>query len=137
MNNTPTRIPSPINEPVLGFAPGSPERASLSQRLHELLQQTVEVPAFIGGAGRSGVAASLRRGVDLTNRDSLLDVQDDAGQGAGVHNSNRGGSAVDRHALRHGLFRQLHPSDSYGRSGPPTLNSPSFQMSSSLRGPIL
>ena len=60
MNNTLTRIPSPINEPVLGYAPGSPERASLSQRLHELLQETVDVPAFIGGEEiRTGETSTL------------------------------------------------------------------------------
>lgn len=49
MNNALGRIPVPENEPVHSFAPGSPERASLRKRLHELRQNPVEIPAFIGG----------------------------------------------------------------------------------------
>lgn len=49
MNNAISHTPEPYNEPVLGYAPGSPERAALRKRLHELKQQRVEIPAFIGG----------------------------------------------------------------------------------------
>jgi 1-pyrroline-5-carboxylate dehydrogenase len=42
-------IPKPVNEPVLGYAPGSKERAELKARLEEMLANPVEVPAIIGG----------------------------------------------------------------------------------------
>ena len=31
-----TRVPAPVNEPVLDYAPGSPERAALEAALAEL-----------------------------------------------------------------------------------------------------
>ena len=49
MNNTISRIPTPANEPVLEYAPGSPERARLQKKLQELKSTPIEVPAFIGG----------------------------------------------------------------------------------------
>jgi 1-pyrroline-5-carboxylate dehydrogenase len=49
VNNTTVRIPAPDNEPVLGYAPGSPERARLQARIKELKGQDVEIPAIIGG----------------------------------------------------------------------------------------
>lgn len=42
-------IPKPVNEPVLGYAPGSRERAELKARLEEMLADPMEVPAIIGG----------------------------------------------------------------------------------------
>lgn len=41
--------PPPRNEPVKDYAPGSPERASLTRRLEELAAERVEVPMVIGG----------------------------------------------------------------------------------------
>lgn len=49
MNNSIARTPFPENEPIRSYAPGSPERASLQQRLRELKNESVEIPAFIGG----------------------------------------------------------------------------------------
>ena len=39
----------PINEPVLSYAPGTPERARLKQVLAELKAEQVDVPMYIGG----------------------------------------------------------------------------------------
>ena len=39
----------PSNEPVLTYAPGSPERAALRTRLRELQSTRIELPMFIGG----------------------------------------------------------------------------------------
>jgi 1-pyrroline-5-carboxylate dehydrogenase len=44
------RVPDPYNEPVLGYEPGSPERAELRRRLEELSSQRLEIPLVIGGA---------------------------------------------------------------------------------------
>ena len=49
MNNSFPQVPHPVNEPVRDYAPGSPERASLQQRIAELKAEVIEIPAFIGG----------------------------------------------------------------------------------------
>ncbi len=43
------RVPPAHNEPVRGFAPGSPERASLTARLEQMAGERIEVPLVIGG----------------------------------------------------------------------------------------
>jgi len=43
------RFSMPDNEPVLGYAPGSPERARLKEVLKELKGQQADVPMHIGG----------------------------------------------------------------------------------------
>jgi 1-pyrroline-5-carboxylate dehydrogenase len=43
------RVPPALNEPVRGFAPGSPERASLAARLEQMAGERIEVPLVIGG----------------------------------------------------------------------------------------
>jgi 1-pyrroline-5-carboxylate dehydrogenase len=47
-----TSSPQAINEPVLGYAPGSPERHVLEQRLKELAAQEVALTMTIGGERR-------------------------------------------------------------------------------------
>ena len=41
--------PEPRNEPVKDYAPGSPERGELQQRLRELERERIEIPLVIGG----------------------------------------------------------------------------------------
>src|SRR5579862_6231968 len=43
------RVPEARNEPVRGFLPGSPERASLQARLEQMRSERIEVPLVIGG----------------------------------------------------------------------------------------
>ena len=43
------RVPPPVNEPIRGYAPGSPERASLQTRLDAMAGDRVEIPIVIGG----------------------------------------------------------------------------------------
>ena len=43
------RPPAPVNEPVLGYAPGSPERAALKTRLEEMSAERLHIPLVIGG----------------------------------------------------------------------------------------
>ncbi|MDT3398122.1 L-glutamate gamma-semialdehyde dehydrogenase [Streptomyces sp. B1866] len=52
-----TQVPVPVNEPVHGYAPGSPERARLEARLKELAGDPVDLPMTIGGARRMGGGA--------------------------------------------------------------------------------
>jgi len=43
------RPPTPINEPVLGYAPGSRERAELKAKLEDMKSEGVEIPLVIDG----------------------------------------------------------------------------------------
>ncbi len=49
MINALYKIPHAINERVLTYAPGTPERASVKKVLDDLLSQTIEIPVMIGG----------------------------------------------------------------------------------------
>ncbi|WP_407992183.1 L-glutamate gamma-semialdehyde dehydrogenase [Kitasatospora sp. CMC57] len=49
-----TQVPEPVNEPVHGYAPGSPERARLERRLDELAAEQIPLPMTIGGEQRFG-----------------------------------------------------------------------------------
>ena len=46
---TVANIPVPKNEPVLGYAPCTPERAALKSALATMRDETAEIPAVIGG----------------------------------------------------------------------------------------
>ncbi len=43
------RVPTPVNEPVRAYAPGSPEKASLKARLKSMAAERLDVPLIIGG----------------------------------------------------------------------------------------
>lgn len=43
------QVPTPVNEPVHSYAPGTPERDALQATLTALQSQPVEVPLYIGG----------------------------------------------------------------------------------------
>ena len=47
MQNAKAMVPKPINESVLSYAPGTPERAALKSRIKELKSQEIEVPIII------------------------------------------------------------------------------------------
>jgi 1-pyrroline-5-carboxylate dehydrogenase len=49
MNTGYFNYPIPVNEPVLSYAPGSPERKRLKEVLAELKSSRVDVPMYIGG----------------------------------------------------------------------------------------
>lgn len=49
MSNAFFQVPTPLNEPVKGYAPGSPERAELKKALADLKSQQVDIPMHIGG----------------------------------------------------------------------------------------
>ncbi|QBI55797.1 L-glutamate gamma-semialdehyde dehydrogenase [Streptomonospora litoralis] len=54
-----TNVPTPVNEPVLTYAPGSPERAELTAELTELAKEPVELAMTIGGERRMGGGARV------------------------------------------------------------------------------
>jgi 1-pyrroline-5-carboxylate dehydrogenase len=43
------RVPTPSNEPVLGYAPGSPEQVALAAELQRQAGEVVDIPCVIGG----------------------------------------------------------------------------------------
>jgi 1-pyrroline-5-carboxylate dehydrogenase len=43
------RVPIPVNEPVKNYAPGSPERAALKDRLASMANERPDIPLVIGG----------------------------------------------------------------------------------------
>ena len=58
MSNGAYRVPTPRNEPILGYTPGSTERKALRARLDAMAGETVEITPVIGGervrTGRTG-----------------------------------------------------------------------------------
>ena len=53
--------PMPVNEPVLNYAPGSPEKLALKKVLKQLKSQVTDVPMYIGGEEvRTGKKTPIR-----------------------------------------------------------------------------
>ena len=50
MINAESHVPLPINEPVLSYAPGTPERAAIRHQLDAMAKETIDIPLVIGGA---------------------------------------------------------------------------------------
>ena len=49
MHDATVTVPPAVNEPVLGYAPGSPERARLAAALAAIEREVVEIPCVVGG----------------------------------------------------------------------------------------
>ncbi|HHQ47786.1 MAG TPA: 1-pyrroline-5-carboxylate dehydrogenase, partial [Acidobacteria bacterium] len=53
-------VPTPVNEPIHAYAPGSAEKAALKAKMREMLAGEIEIPLIIGGeevrTGRTGKA---------------------------------------------------------------------------------
>lgn len=49
MSNGIYKIPPAVNEPVLNYAPGSPERAALNNAIEKARSQVLDIPMIIGG----------------------------------------------------------------------------------------
>ena len=54
-----TVVPTPINEPIRQYAPGTPERSALEARLKELGSEQVPLMATIDGVSRMGSGARI------------------------------------------------------------------------------
>jgi 1-pyrroline-5-carboxylate dehydrogenase len=54
-----TNVPVPANEPIRGYAPGSPERAALESKIKELAGERAELTLTIGGQQRMGGGAAV------------------------------------------------------------------------------
>ncbi|GAA3032226.1 L-glutamate gamma-semialdehyde dehydrogenase [Streptosporangium longisporum] len=71
-------VPAPVNEPVLGYAPGSAERAALEARVKELSGAQLDLTMTIGGEQRMAAGASIDV-VQPHNHASVLGRTADAG----------------------------------------------------------
>jgi len=61
MSNAYFKVPYPINEPVLSYAPGTPEKEALKKRLKELQAKEIEIPLIIGGKSiKTGKTVEIR-----------------------------------------------------------------------------
>ena len=49
MNNAIFSVQRPHNEPVLSYAPGSPERAGLINEIERISSETAEIPVIVNG----------------------------------------------------------------------------------------
>ena len=49
LNNAILKVPTPVNEPVYSYAPGTPERDLLKAAIEEITNKKVEIPLIIGG----------------------------------------------------------------------------------------
>ena len=60
MHNAHAHVPPPVNEPVLSYAPGTPERATLRTQLDAMAREVVDAPLVIDGrqvrTGKLGTA---------------------------------------------------------------------------------
>jgi 1-pyrroline-5-carboxylate dehydrogenase len=61
MDNSIPAVPPPSNEPVLSYAPGTPERAALKAALAAMQKERVDIPLWIGGREvRTGDTGEVR-----------------------------------------------------------------------------
>ncbi|NOK34916.1 L-glutamate gamma-semialdehyde dehydrogenase [Corallococcus exercitus] len=61
MLNAFPRVPAPKNEPVLSYAPGTPERAELQSTLKRMSGERIDIPVVIGGKHvKSGKTDTVR-----------------------------------------------------------------------------
>ncbi len=61
MHNAYFDFAAPHNEPVMSFAPGSPERAALKQQLAAFKAVQLDIPMYIGGKEvRTGKTVDIR-----------------------------------------------------------------------------
>lgn len=49
MTNAFFKVPTPVNEPILNYAPGSAERDALQKTYADMTAETLEIPLIIGG----------------------------------------------------------------------------------------
>ncbi|MFH1845756.1 MAG: 1-pyrroline-5-carboxylate dehydrogenase, partial [bacterium] len=61
MSDAISNVPFPENEPIMSYAPGSPEKDLLKQTLKQMAGQEIEIPVMIGGKEiRTGNLADCR-----------------------------------------------------------------------------
>ena len=95
MSNLSTpKVPTPRNEPVLGYAPGSPERAALERELGRQASTPVEVPLLVEPDGRP------------THTGNLVDIRSPHDHALVLGRFHRGGAAEASRAIETALAAQ-------------------------------
>ena len=74
-----THVPAPINEPNLGYPPGSPERATLEAELARLQSKQLDLTATVGGKKKMGGGQEISV-VQPHNHQHVLGVMKNATQ---------------------------------------------------------
>ena len=74
-----TNVPFPGNEPVRGYAPGSPERLALEAQIKALAGERAELTMTIGGRRRSGDGESIQVVQPHNHRHVLGDLRNATG----------------------------------------------------------
>jgi 1-pyrroline-5-carboxylate dehydrogenase len=59
MMDSVTNVPFPVNEPIRGYAPGSPERAAVEEKIKELAGERAELTMTVGGEQRMGGGSAV------------------------------------------------------------------------------
>ena len=68
MANAIFQVPKPINEPVLNYAPGSPEKAEVKAMLKKMKSEKWDIPMYIGGKEiRTDKTAEIRPPHELSH----------------------------------------------------------------------
>ncbi|MCF8236714.1 MAG: L-glutamate gamma-semialdehyde dehydrogenase [Saprospiraceae bacterium] len=68
MSNAFFQVPPAVNEPVLNYAPGSPERSSLQSMLKKLKSEQADIPMIINGkAVRTGTTKTIHPPHELSH----------------------------------------------------------------------
>ena len=49
MSNAFFKVPTPVNEPILSYGPGSNEKSQVKKALKQLKSSNLDIPMFIGG----------------------------------------------------------------------------------------
>jgi 1-pyrroline-5-carboxylate dehydrogenase len=78
MTNAIFQLPESYNEPVLSYAPGSPERARLKAELDRQYHQVVDIPLIIGG--REVRTGTVKRAVCPHEHGHVLATYHEAGE---------------------------------------------------------
>jgi len=69
MSNAIFTPPTPVNEPVLNYGKGSPERAALKAAIKEMKSKEVDIPMWIGGKDvRTGNTHALKSPHELSHK---------------------------------------------------------------------
>lgn len=69
MHDAIVQVPDPINEPILTYSPGSPEKARLKAALADIEREVVEIPCVVGGQRVMTVDEHLGVGTDESERE--------------------------------------------------------------------
>ncbi len=79
-----TTVPVPENEPIRGYAPGSPERAALEHQLKALAGQRAELTMIIGGRPHAGGGERIEVVQPHNHRHVLGDLRNATGADVGA-----------------------------------------------------